>query len=316
LCRIAAILMKAFCSDQFVLPLPVDHRFPMRKYARLRERVSAECREIEIEEAPAAGDDELVLVHDPAYVARVSDGLLTATEQRSIGFPWSRALAERARRSVGATIAACRAAAESGVAANLAGGTHHAKHDAGAGYCVYNDVAVAARVMQSESRSRRLRIAIIDLDVHQGDGTAQIFAGDDTVFTLSIHAQSNYPARKAAGDLDIALPDRTGDAAYLAALDRALAQLAAFDPQRILYVSGADPHGADRLGRLNLTLEGLAERDRRVFDFAVETGAPLAVTMAGGYGHDLEGTVAIHLQTLQLACSASKRCRTMRAEHA
>lgn len=309
--------MKAYCSDHFVLPLPVGHRFPMRKYARLRERVGAECREIEIEEAPAAGDDELLLVHDPAYVARVSDGNLTAAEQRSIGFPWSPALAERARRSVGATIAACRAAAKSGVAANLAGGTHHAKHDAGAGYCVYNDVAVAARVMQSESRSRgKLRVAIIDLDVHQGDGTARIFAGDDTVFTLSIHAQSNYPARKAAGDLDIGLPDGTGDAAYLAVLDGALAELADFDPQGILYVSGADPHGADRLGRLNLTLDGLAERDRRVFDFAVETGAPLAVTMAGGYGHDLEVTVAIHLQTLQLACSASKRFRTMHAEHA
>jgi acetoin utilization deacetylase AcuC-like enzyme len=198
-------------------------------------------------------------VHDRSYIARVSEGRLTAAEQRSIGFPWSPALAERARRSVGATIAACRAAAEGGVAASLAGGTHHAQRAGGAGYCVYNDVAVAARVIQSEVRQRHaLRVAIVDLDVHQGDGTAQIFAGDESVFTLSIHAQSNYPAHKQASDLDIGLPDGTGDAEYLAALDRALVGLASFAPERILYVSGADPHLDDRLGRLCLTAEGLA----------------------------------------------------------
>jgi acetoin utilization deacetylase AcuC-like enzyme len=309
--------MKAYSSEHFVLPLPAGHRFPITKYTRLRERVDAECAQIEVAEAPAAGDDELALVHDRSYIARVSEGRLSAAEQRSIGFPWSPALAERARRSVGATIAACRAAAEGGVAASLAGGTHHAQRAGGAGYCVYNDVAVAARVIQSEVRQRHaLRVAIVDLDVHQGDGTAQIFAGDESVFTLSIHAQSNYPAHKQASDLDIGLPDGTGDAEYLAALDRALGGLASFAPERILYVSGADPHLDDRLGRLCLTAEGLATRDRLVFDFAARFGAPVAVTMAGGYGRDPEVTVDIHLRTLQLACSASKPFRTMRAEHA
>ena len=219
--------MKLFSSDSFVLPLPAGHRFPMGKYRRLRER-AAEAG-FEVHEAPPAGDGELALVHTPHYVASVAEGLLDAAAERAIGFPWSPQMVERARRSVGATIAAARAALAEGVAANLAGGTHHAHADRGAGWCVFNDVAVAARLMQAEwHRARRalLRVLVVDLDVHQGDGTAAIFADDPTVFTFSMHGAKNFPARKARSDLDVELPDGCADAQYLAALDRALEVIA------------------------------------------------------------------------------------------
>ncbi|HEX6361435.1 MAG TPA: histone deacetylase, partial [Albitalea sp.] len=226
-------------------------------------------------------------------------------------FPWSPALVERARRSVGATICAARAALENGVAAQLAGGTHHASADKGAGWCVFNDVAVAARLMQVERhRVRRelLRVAVIDLDVHQGNGTAAIFRDDPTVFTLSLHGANNFPFRKVAGDIDIDLPDRCGDAAYLDALDAALASLwarhGATPPGLVFYLAGADPHENDRLGRLALTAAGLAERDRRVLAACRSRGVPLALTMAGGYGRDIHATVAIHLRTLDEALAS------------
>ena len=302
--------MLAFSSDQFVLPLPANHRFPMRKYAMLRERVAAELPHVTLADAPRASDFELAAAHTPEYIAHIRDGTLPAALQREIGFPWSEAMAERARRSVGATLAACRAAisGERGViAANLAGGTHHAYADKGGGFCVFNDAAVASRVLQSEARLHgdMLRIAIIDLDVHQGNGTASILRNDADVFTLSLHGEKNFPFRKERSHLDVDLPDGTADEAYLSALDAALrVLLQSITPQLIIYLAGADPYEHDRLGRLKLTQAGLAERDARVFAFARNCGAALALTMAGGYCERIEETVQIQFNTLQLAAGS------------
>jgi acetoin utilization deacetylase AcuC-like enzyme len=308
--------MLAFYADHFVLPLPAGHSFPMGKYARLRQRVHDECPGITLAEALPASEGELALAHTPRYVSAVAEGHLSAAEQREIGFPWSPRMAERARRSVGATIAAARRALMEGqhVAANLAGGTHHAQADKGSGYCVFNDVAVAARLMQAEWHRRQrqlLRVAVIDLDVHQGNGTADIFCDDDTVFTLSMHGARNFPARKARSDLDVELPDGCTDAPYLEALDGALAALwhrhPAAQPGLVFYVAGADPHEGDRLGRLKLSAAGLAERDRRVFAACRERGVPVAVSMAGGYGRNIDDSVGVHLRTLQEAALSQAR---------
>jgi acetoin utilization deacetylase AcuC-like enzyme len=303
--------MQVFYADQFVLPLPAGHRFPMGKYRLLRDRLAAELPEIQLMQAQPASDGELALVHTPGYIQAIIDGTVDPRILREIGFPWSPAMAERARRSVGATIAACRTAFAEGVAANIAGGTHHAYPDRGGGFCVFNDAAVAARLMQAEHarRSRRpLRVAIVDLDVHQGNGTARIFQGDASVFTLSLHGQKNFPFRKEAGDLDVDLADGTGDDMYLQALERALDELAQrFDPGLVIYLAGADPHEGDRLGRLKLTWDGLEARDRRVFDWAWQRGIPLAFAMAGGYGHRLEDTVQVQVNTFAVAASYARR---------
>ena len=293
--------MKAFYSDRFVLPLPPGHRFPMDKYRRLRERIEAELPGIVLAEPEAATDGVLALAHTPDWIERLSLGRLTPAEQRAIGFPWSPAMVERSRRSVGATIAACRAAAAEGAAVNLAGGTHHAGPDRGEGFCCLNDVAVAARLMQAERRARR--VAIVDLDVHQGNGSAEILARDASVFTLSIHGERNFPFRhRCAGDLDVDLPDGTGDADYLDALERALAALAArFEPDFLIYLAGADVYAGDRLGRLALTVAGIAERDARVFAFARAHRLPVAVAMGGGYCPAVERIVEIHLGTVRAA---------------
>jgi len=305
--------MQAYYADHFVLPLPAGHTFPMSKYERLRSRVHAEGRGITLVEALPASDGELALAHTPRYASAIAEGHLNAAEQREIGFPWSLRMAERARRSVGATIGAARAALIHGqqIAANLAGGTHHAQADKGSGYCVFNDVAVAARLMQAEWHGRHrqlLRVAVIDLDVHQGNGTAAIFRDDDTVFTLSMHAEKNFPFRKESSDLDVDLPDGCTDVPYLDALDGALAALwhhhAAALPGLVFYVAGADAHEGDRLGRLKLSAGGLAERDRRVFAACRERGIPVAVSMAGGYGHCIDDSVAVHLRTLQEAAAS------------
>jgi len=302
--------MHAFYADQFVLPLPAGHRFPMSKYRLLREQLDGEPGLL-LQPALPASDGELALAHTPAYVSAVAEGTLSAAHQREIGFPWSEAMVARSRRSVGATISAARAALTTGLATNLAGGTHHASADRGGGYCVFNDAAVAARLMQAEwHRSHRqlLRVAIIDLDVHQGNGSAAIFADDPTVFTLSLHGAKNFPFRKERGDLDVDLPDGCTDAVYLEALDAALAELwrrhAAAAPGLIFYVAGADPHEGDRLGRLKLTTAGLAERDRRVFAAARERRIPVALSMAGGYGRVIEDTVRVHLGTIRAAVAS------------
>ena len=309
--------MQAFYSDQFVLPLPEGHRFPMAKYRLLRDRLAAELTTVELHAAEPASDGELALVHTPAYIEAVRDGRLSSQMQREIGFPWSPAMVERSRRSAGATIMAARcalfgsqrapdlAAIAQGVAANLAGGTHHAYADRGGGFCVFNDAAVAARLMQVEwfRRHRRpLSVAIVDLDVHQGNGTARIFAGDDTVFTLSLHGERNFPFEKESGDLDVALPDGCDDAAYLEAVDQALLVLESrFEPGLIIYLAGADPHEGDRLGRLRLSFDGLEARDRRVFDWAWQRRIPVAMAMGGGYGRDLEDTVRVQVNTYRVA---------------
>src|SRR3990167_7387123 len=286
--------MQAFYSDQFVLPLPEGHRFPMAKYRMLRDQLAAHLPIWRLPEAPAATRGELALVHTQAYIDAILEGTAAPAVLREIGFPWSPAMAERARRSVGATVAAARVALNEGLAANLAGGTHHAYADKGGGFCVFNDVAVAARVLQAEwGRTRladgrhrpALQVAVIDLDVHQGNGTAHIFRNDASVFTLSLHGDKNFPFRKEASDLDVALPDGCGDADYLAALDSALAELdRRFTPGLVMYLAGADAFEGDSLGRLKLTVQGMQARDQRVFDWCHARSLPVVLLMAGGYG--------------------------------
>ncbi len=316
--------MDVFDTHHFVLPLPQGHRFPMHKYQLLRDAVAVHLPGICWHEAPAASAGELALAHDPAYVHAIQTGTVEAHILKEIGFPWSVAMAERACRSVGGTIAACRAAlfgAEAGgaggMAANIAGGTHHAYADRGSGFCVFNDVAVAARLMQAEmARHRRsrppLQVAIIDLDVHQGNGTAHLFQDDPSVFTLSLHGERNFPFRKERSDLDVALPDGCGDDEYLHALDLALDTLAqGFEPEFVIYLAGADVHEGDRLGRLKLSMDGIEARDRRVFNWAWQKRLPLAMVMAGGYGHRIEDTVAIQLNSYRLAFEFAQRWQSL-----
>ena len=294
--------MKIFYHDHFVLPLPENHRFPMSKYALLRQRIVEQglVAPGQMRVPQAASDEQLQLAHTAEYVARVREGRLTRREIRRIGFPWTPQLVERSRRSVGSTIAAGRAALQEGVAVNLAGGTHHAGPDWGQGYCVFNDAAVAARVLQAEGLARR--VVVLDCDVHQGNGTAAIAAGDETLFTFSIHGANNFPFHKEESDLDIGLPDGAGDEAYLAALERGVRQaLVRARADVAIYLAGADPHVGDRLGRLALSKAGLAARDRLVFDRCREAGLPVVVTMAGGYGRRVEDTVDIHFQTVRAA---------------
>lgn len=303
--------MRVYYTDQFVLPLPPGHRFPMQKYRITRELVLESVPGLELIEPEAATDGQLALAHTPDYIHRVSIGNLSDAEQREIGFPWSPAMVERSRRSTGATIAACRSALCMGAAANLAGGTHHAYAGKGSGFCVFNDAAVAARLMQAEWHlpdHRPMRVAIIDLDVHQGNGTAAILKDDPSIFTLSVHGEKNFPFRKEASNLDIALPDGTGDKEYLQVLELALQHLfEVFTPDLIIYLAGADPHEGDRLGRLKLSQAGLAERDCKVFQAALEREIPVAVVMAGGYGKVIEETCQIHAQTIRLAADFMAR---------
>jgi len=305
--------MQVFSNHRFSVDLPTGHSFPMPKYQLLRDRVEAECSDLRLQEAEPASEGELALAHTPEYIHAVLAGTLSAAAQREIGFPWSERMATRSQRSVGATIAAARAALAEGVAVHLAGGTHHAYADKGSGYCVFNDVVVAARLMQAEvfRRQRRgLRVWVIDLDVHQGNGTAAILRDDASVFTLSLHGARNFPFRKEASDLDVDLPDGCTDGPYLQALDAALAeswrrQCAGGDaPGLAFYLAGADPHEDDRLGRLKLSADGLAERDQRVLRFLQQRRVPVALTMAGGYGRDIHTTVALQLHTVRLAQAA------------
>lgn len=289
--------MLIFRTDQFALPLPAGHRFPAEKYAMLGQAVAAMAPDC-ITEAAAATPDELKLVHHPDYVGRMLDGSIAPAIMREIGLPWSEALVERSRRSVGATLAAARSALHYGCGINLAGGTHHAGHAKGGGFCVFNDVAVAIRVLQREGCIRRA--AVIDLDVHQGNGTAELFAGDDSVFTLSLHGEKNFPFRRVASTLDVDLPDATGDDAYLTALAHALHALQCnFQPDIVFYLAGADPYRGDRLGRLQLSMAGLAQRDEQVFALCEQRQWPLVLTMAGGYAVPITDTVAIHCQTVR-----------------
>ena len=294
--------LHAWSSARYVIPLPEGHRFPIAKYALLRDRVLAEglVAAERMHEPARAEVADLLAVHTADYVERFTAGRLSAAEQRRIGLPWSESLVERSYRAVGGTCEAAEHALERGVAVNLAGGTHHAFPDHGEGFCVFNDVAVAVRRLQRLGLVRRA--AVIDLDVHQGNGTHAVFAGDASVFTFSMHGGKNYPFHKVPGSLDVELPDGTADAAYLAALGEHLPRaLAAAAPDLVLYLAGADPHEGDRLGRLRLTFDGLARRDAMVLEACRDVGMPVAITIAGGYGARVEDTVEAHVNTVRVA---------------
>jgi len=297
--------MKVLHCNDFTYPLPPDHRFPAAKYGLLYGRVTAELTPpCELCVPAAATDEQLLRVHHPAYLDADRDGSLTPREMRRIGLPWSPELVERSRRSVGGTIEACRNALADGVAVSLSGGTHHAFPDHGAGYCIFNDVAVAVRTMQAEGRARR--IVVVDCDVHQGDGTAAIFAGDSSVFTFSIHGAKNFPLHKERSDLDVELPDGTTDADYLNALEVGLERsLALACADLAIYLAGADPYADDTLGRLALSMDGLAARDRLAFDQCRGAGLPVAVVMGGGYAKRIYDTVEIQLATVKIAVEKS-----------
>lgn len=294
--------LHAWSSAKYSFPLPDGHRFPISKYALLREGVLAEQIVLAecMHDPPRAERDDLLLVHTADYVDRFTRGDLTSHEERRLGFPWSEALVERSYRAAGGTREAAAFALDDGVAMNLAGGTHHAFPDHGEGFCVFNDVAIAIRALQ---RDRLItRAAVIDLDVHQGNGTHAIFTGDDSVYTFSMHGGRNYPFRKVPGCVDIELPDRAGDDEYLSLLASALPKvIAAAQSDLVVYLAGADPHEHDRLGRLSLTFDGLARRDSMVLEHCREVGLPVAVTIAGGYGDPIGGTVRIHIETVRIA---------------
>jgi acetoin utilization deacetylase AcuC-like enzyme len=295
-------VLHAWTSARYVIPLPAEHRFPIAKYAMLRDGVVARglVPVTQLHEPARVAADDLLRVHTAEYVGALTNGRLPAAAVRRLGFPWSPHLVERAHRAVGGTCEATEAALSLGITVNLAGGTHHAFADHGEGFCVFNDVAVALHRLLAAGAIRRA--AIIDLDVHQGNGTHAIFAGDGRVFTFSMHARRNYPFSKVPGSLDIALEDATGDGDYLELLGDALPRvirLAA--PDLVVYLAGADPHEGDRLGRLSLTFDGLARRDSMVLQACREVGIPVAITVAGGYGRDPEATVRAHLATVAVA---------------
>jgi len=299
--------LKIYYTDHFELPLPDGHRFPMSKYRLLRKAVveSDSLRDDVLVVPAAATDDDLLRCHSTRYVEAVKTGTLTEAEVRRIGFPWSHKMVERSRRSVGATMAASVAALVDGASVNLAGGTHHAMKDAGEGYCVFNDAAVAIRSLQTAGKIDRA--CVIDLDVHQGNGTAEIFQDDPSVFTLSIHGEKNFPSRKTASDLDVALADGTGDDGFLSALHDALAKVSSQGAWDLaIFLAGADPYMGDRLGRLRLTMQGLLQRDQAVFQWCAEQKVPVAVAMAGGYAENVHEIVQIHAGTVELASRFSQ----------
>lgn len=287
-------------SARYTFPLPADHRFPIAKYELLRQRVIVEgIANSGVREPERISWDALLRVHTERYVDAFTNGTLDAAELRRLGFPWSPELVERSYRAAGGTMEAARAALDLGVAMNLAGGTHHAFPDRGEGFCVFNDVAIAIRALQHDGLIERA--AIVDLDVHQGNGTNAIFAGDDSVFTFSMHGRRNYPFIKVPGSLDVELEDGCGDDDYLARLAGALPRvISQARPDLVVYLAGADVHEGDRLGRLRLTAAGLARRDVMVLQSAREVGIPVVVTIAGGYGHDTAVTVGLHAETARI----------------
>jgi len=298
--------MKIFYTDHFVLPLPPEHRFPMDKYRRLRERVVAADLAGEALCVPhAATDQELFRAHDVEYVRRVVQGELTPAEVRRIGFPWSLEMVERSRRSSGATIEAARAAWDSGVGINLAGGTHHAFADAGEGYCVFNDSVVAARALQAEGLVQK--VVVLDLDVHQGNGTASICREDPSIFTMSVHGARNFPLCKETSDLDIALEDGATDEPFLEAVERGVRLgLERSGADLAIYLAGADPFEGDAFGRLKVSKKGLAERDKIVWEAINRAGLPVAISMAGGYARNIDDIVDIHFHTVEFFSRSGK----------
>jgi acetoin utilization deacetylase AcuC-like enzyme len=296
--------LKVFYSDHFVLPLPEGHRFPMVKYSMLREKVVASglCGPDEMRVPRPVSDEEILRAHERDYLRRVVEGTLSPKEMRHIGFPWSERMVERSRRASGGTLGACLAALEDGFAANLAGGTHHAFAGRGEGYCVFNDSAIATRAVRAMGLVER--VVVVGTDVHQGNGTAAILRGDPSVFTFSLHGANNFPFRKEESDLDVALPDGADDGEFLEALEDSLEK--ALERSRAdlaIYLAGADPYEDDRLGRLSVSKEGLAERDRLVLEACRSRSIPVAVTMAGGYARRVEDTVEIHFRSIERAAT-------------
>jgi acetoin utilization deacetylase AcuC-like enzyme len=299
--------LHVWSSATYTFPLPEGHRFPIAKYALLRDCVVADgivapdC----VHEPARARRDDLLLVHTEAYVDRFTRGELTAEESRRVGLPWSDALVERSYRSTEGTLEAARFALAHGIAMNLAGGTHHAFPDHGEGFCTFNDVAVAVRVLQRDGLIARA--AIIDLDVHQGNGTHAIFAGDERVYTFSMHGGRNYPFHKVPGRLDVELADGTGDDEYLARLSDVLpGVIAAAAPDIVFYLAGADPHERDRLGRLRMTFDGLARRDALVLEECREVGIPVVIVIGGGYADPIDVSVQVHATTARVASRFSE----------
>lgn len=296
--------MRFWSHDRFTFPLPERHRFPLRKYALLRERVEAE-RLGEVVVAPAAPWEDLAAVHEREYLRRVRAGELSVREQRALGLPWSPELVARGRHSSQGTVEAARDALGRGLGMNLGGGTHHAGPASGRGFCLFNDVVLAVRVLRREGRLRRA--LVVDCDVHQGDGTAELCAGDPETFALSIHGGANYPFQRATSDLDVDLVSGTGDDEYLARLAVALdTAVPAARPDLVVLLAGADPWGGDALGCLALTKAGLAARDTLVLDRAAAIGVPVCVTLAGGYARDVADTVDINLATARLVSARAR----------
>ncbi len=320
--------MKIFYATPNSQKLPPGHRFPMGKYELLRTRLTQELTGCELCLARPVTRGELSLAHDVNYIESVFEGTLSPFEQREIGFPWSVGMVDRARGSLGATLMACRVAMKEGISANLAGGTHHAYADRGGGFCVFNDTAVSVRVLQLEHQRssfeadsgffgscKPLQIAVVDLDVHQGNGTAHIFKEDPSVFTLSLHGANNFPFKKEQSDLDVELQDGCPDEIYLEALQRALMTLdSKFKPDLIIYLAGADPYEGDRLGRLNLSFEGLRERDHIIFEWACVRAVPVAFSMAVGYSVPIADTVNINMNTFRTAYDYWLKYKEMRPD--
>ena len=295
--------LSAFYSPVFELPLPASHRFPMAKYRLLHDHVLRQAArwQIELRPADAMTPQQLRLAHEHAYLERVFAGTLSELEMRRIGFPWSPELIERSARSAGATLQAAQAALDEGLGVNLAGGTHHAGYDRGQGFCLFNDVAVTIRTLQDEGIADRF--VVIDCDVHQGNGTAEIFANDDRVFTISLHGARNFPFAKVPGDRDVALRDGATDQEYATALAAVLADIDWRQFDLAFYLAGADPFEGDRLGRLRLTKAGLAHRDAMVVERCRDGAVPVAIMMAGGYADSVDDIVDIHLETIRHAAT-------------
>ncbi|PIW28851.1 MAG: histone deacetylase [Rhodospirillales bacterium CG15_BIG_FIL_POST_REV_8_21_14_020_66_15] len=293
--------MRFFTSDRFVIPLPDGHSFPGRKYILLRECLVRDgiLKADQILPSPLAGDADIVRAHDAAYVATVREGRLDTQAQRRIGLPWSANLVDRVTATMGGAVAAAEAALDSGLSGQLAGGTHHAHRDFGAGYCVFNDFAIAALKVLAEGWGAR--VAIIDLDVHQGDGNAAILAGHPDVFVFSMQGEKNFPHQRVASDLDVDLPDGTEDEIYLRTLAEHLPAVFDFRPDLVLYQAGVDPLREDRLGRLALTLDGLARRDRLVLTECRSRGIPVSMAIGGGYADPIEVSVQAYVNTYAVA---------------
>lgn len=292
--------MQVFYTPRYYADIGEGHVFPIRKFELVRNKLLAEgtLRPDELIEPQPARIEDVLLVHTEDYVSRLCNGSLTPKEIRRLGLPWSEALVSRSFYAVGGTLAATEVSLAEGYGSNLAGGTHHSFPDHGEGFCVLNDVAVAVRAMRARKLIRRA--AIVDCDVHQGNGTAMIFSGDDDTFTFSIHGANNYPLFKAQSSLDVELPDGSSDDEYLKCLAHHLPSVFAHDPEIIFYLAGADPYSGDKLGRLGVSIEGLRARDRFVLRECYECEVPVVTVMSGGYGKDIDDTIEIHCNTIRM----------------